>query len=81
MFNIDVFSEYCKIFKNSFFHRAPPVTVSNYNNQLKIFQDKVVSKFHGQHASQFNLCRYEGQSPAAKREIHWECFQWNFAKF
>ena len=51
------------------------MTVSNYNNQLRIFRDKTVSKFHGQHDSQFNLCRYEGQSPTAKREIHWECVQ------
>ena len=32
------------------------------------------TKFQGQHAAQFNFCRYEGLCPATKTEIHRGCF-------
>ena len=41
----------------------------SYSNQPKIFQEIAASKFQGQHAAQFNFCRYEGLCPATKTEI------------
>ena len=57
------------------------MAVFGYSNQWKILREKIASEFQGQHAVQFNCCRYEGLSPATKTEIHRGCFQWNFPKF
>ena len=43
-----------------------------FSNQLKITWEISASKFQGQHATQFNFCRYEGPCPATKPEIHWD---------
>ena len=52
------------------FYRTLSVAVSDYSNQSKIFREITASKFQGQHAEQFNFCRYEAICPAAKTEIH-----------
>ena len=59
--------EYCKIFKNSFFYRTPPLAAFDNSNQSKIFWEITASKFQRQHATQFN--RYEGLFLATKAEI------------
>ena len=77
-----VFSyEYCKVFKNSVFYRTPLVAAFGYSNQSKISQEITASKFQGQHAVPFNICRYEGLCPATKTKIHSGYFPRNFAKF
>ena len=43
----------------------------NLANSLKIFLEITASKFQGQHAAQFNFCRYEGLYPPIKTKIHW----------
>ena len=70
--------DYCKIFKSSFFYRTPPMAAFGYNNQWKVFREITTSKFQGQHAAQFNFCRYEGLWPAAKTKIQGGCFPRNF---
>ena len=59
--------ECCKMFKNRFFYKAPPLVAFVYSNKLKIFREIAASKFQGQHATQLN--RYEGLCPATKTEI------------
>ena len=43
--------------------------LESYSCQLKIFREITASKFQGQHATQFNFCRYLGLCPATKPEI------------
>ena len=52
-----------------------------YGNQSTIIREITGSKFQGQHATQFNFCRYDGLCPASKTEIHRRCFSQNSAKF
>ena len=42
----------------------------SYRNQSKIFREITASKFQGQHAAQFNFCRYEGLCPVTDAKIH-----------
>ena len=68
--NIDAFlwTQYCKIFKQSFFYKTLPVTAFSYSNQWKIFWEITALKFQGQHAAQFNFNRYEGLCPPTKHK-------------
>ena len=66
-----VFScEHCKFFKNSSFHKRTAVAVFGYSDLSKIFREITASKFQGQYAAQFTVCRYEGLCPATKTEIY-----------
>ena len=60
--------ECCGIFKNSIFYRKSLVAAFGYNNQSKIFRERTASKSHGQHATQFSFCSYEGLCPAVKQK-------------
>ena len=44
-------SEYCEIFRNSFFEKAPLVAAFGYSNQSKIAYKITASKSQGQHAT------------------------------
>ena len=57
------------------------MTVFSYSDKLKIFWAKTASKFQGQHAAQFNFCKYEGLCSASETAIQREFSNENLQNF